>query len=191
MFAVSVQAQDSNKMQYLLNGDIKVSGFGGPIVEFSSLKGELAVSNGGGGAVLLNDKFFVGGYGLGVSNRIQIDLDNLENARLNFGHGGIWMGYIHKSKELIHFGGSLKVGWGNTELRGFSNNSPSNSISSDNVFVLNPQGEIELNITRWFKLNAAVGYRAVTGLNNDYLKSADLSSLNFSLGFLFGWYGRS
>lgn len=184
-------AQDSNKMQYLLNGNVKVSGFGGPTIGFSSIKGELAVSNGGGGAVLLNDRFFFGGYGTGLSNRIQLDLDGADNVNLHFGHGGLWMGYIHKPKDMIHFGGSLKLGWGQVDLNDRRNNPiGSSNLLSDNVFVLLPQGEVEMNITRWLKLNAGLGYRMVTGLNSDYLKAKDLSSVNFSLGFLFGWYGR-
>jgi hypothetical protein len=40
---------DIGRPEYLLNGTVEISAFGGPIVEFSSLNGELAVSNGGGG----------------------------------------------------------------------------------------------------------------------------------------------
>ncbi|MGB0523490.1 MAG: hypothetical protein ACPGJS_11055 [Flammeovirgaceae bacterium] len=191
-FACSIQAQDSEKMQYLLDGNVKVSGFGGPTIDFSSIKGELAVSNGGGGAVLLNNTYFFGGYGTGLSNRIQLDVGSIDNANLRFGHGGLWLGYIHKPEQMIHFGGSLKLGWGHVDLdqRDF-NIIGSPRLLDDNVFVLVPQGEVEVNVTKWFKINAALGYRAVTGLSdNDYLEGSDLSSLNFSLGFLFGWYGR-
>lgn len=193
VMATTTYGQEKSKMQYLLDGDVKVSGFGGPMVEFSTIKGELAVSNGGGGAVLLNNKFFFGAYGSGLSNRIQLD-DRVgrENVNLNFGHGGFWTGYIHKPNDMLHFGGSLRAGWGHVDLNdrdsfGFPSSS---NLLSDNVFVLIPQGEVEVNITRWFKVNAALGYRAVAGLNSEYMKSSELSSLNFSLGFLFGWYGR-
>jgi len=188
MSCLFTQAQNDGGIQYLLSGDVKVSGFGGPIVEFSSIQGELAVSNGGGGAVLLNNRFFAGGYGLGVSNRIQTDADE---TRLRFGHGGLWIGYIHQPQELIHFGGSVKLGWGNVELRRSSSSFLSNRLlADDNVLVLNPQGEVEVNITKWFKVNGAVGYRLVTGLNDEDISNSDVSSVNFSLGFLFGWFGR-
>lgn len=186
----NLMAQDKDKMQYLLNGDVKVSGFGGTMIDFSSIKGELAVSNGGGGAVLLNNTFFFGGYGSGLSNRLQLDIDGHDNANLHFGHGGFWLGYIRKPEEMIHFSGSMKVGWGNVDLKNGSLGVGNNRLVNDNVFVMIPQGEVEVNITKWFKANAAIGYRAVTGLNSDYLRNSDLSSLNFSLGFWFGWYGR-
>ncbi|MCB0587968.1 MAG: hypothetical protein KDD06_21935, partial [Phaeodactylibacter sp.] len=39
--------------------------FGGPIVEISSINGEVGADVGGGGALVLDD-FFIGGYGMGT-----------------------------------------------------------------------------------------------------------------------------
>lgn len=188
-------AQNSPELEYLLNGSVEVSAFGGPLVEFSSLKGELAVSNGGGGAILLNKKFFIGGYGFRLSNDVNITVTDTDQSILNFNHGGLWLGYIHQPTSLIHFGGSLKIGRGTVSLHELPTtippvNFPNFDFNSDNVLVFSPQGEIEMNVTKWFKLNAGIGYRMVTGVNNDYLNKNDLNGINFSLGFLFGWYGR-
>ena len=38
-------------------GNLRISGFGAPIVEFSNVNGQFSVSNGGGGAALFNQVF--------------------------------------------------------------------------------------------------------------------------------------
>jgi len=82
------------------NKELRISGFGGPIVEFSSVINEFAVSNGGGGGIIINN-FFIGGYGIGLSTNHLKDISYVHptsssglpfiysNERINFGHDGL------------------------------------------------------------------------------------------------------
>ena len=70
-------------VEFLLDGRISVSVFGGPIVEFSGINDDLAISSGGGGALLLNKRFFIGGYGLKTRNN-----GSLSNGDVQLNHGG-------------------------------------------------------------------------------------------------------
>ena len=212
VFTNIAMAQDDKPTQYLFgNGKTTVNGFGAPIVQFWSTGGDFAVSSGGGGAVLINQTFFIGGYGMGMAT--EHDVENLKimqtngssisysKLRTNFGHGGLWLGYIHHRKEAIHWGVSAKIGGGAINLMDPDfDDSMRHGIGIDGVFVFIPQLEVEMNIARWFKINIGAGYQMVTGvdktytnINNqvvNYYNSSDYNSPQASISFLFGGFGR-
>lgn len=201
-----LQAQDAQDepFRYLFApGDHNYSGFGGPLVQFGPVEGELGVYSGGGGALLIDQRFFVGGYGMGLASRhihnnVELNGRYYDRLRTSFGHGGFWLGYIYQPSNLVHLGFSTRLGWG--ELALYDDRYDLDTYdyhTRDRVFVLHPQLEAELNITRWFKLNAGVGYQLVTGV--DDFRYSDTQELVFveddysgpqvTLGFLFGGFG--
>jgi hypothetical protein len=213
----SLYSQDKNETQFLLNngsGKVNVSGFGTFNIGFSSFDNDLAVYNGCGGAVLLNQTLYFGIYGMGLSTQHGRDgftmINNsgtpvtYEQVYTQFAHGGFWLGYIHKSSKPVHFGASTKFGWGGASLTNqqFSSgyDEPYNyySIVTDEVFVFTPQIEVEVNLLKWFKMNASAGYQFVTGLDKyyinengnqvDFFNSSDFNQPVFNLSFVFGWF---
>jgi len=215
--STKVLGQDDYAPKYLLQnklGEVHVSGFGSYIIGFSDVDGSFAVYNGGGGAVLLNQTFYFGGYGMGLSTSHKHDpvsilgRDNqvydYDDLYTTFGHGGFWLGYLHNSYKPVHWGVSTKLGWGSVDLnrRQSYPDSPDftyDYFSSDNVFVVNPQFEVEMNMLKWFKINASAGYQFVTGVNQTYtapdgtdrkfFTSSDFSSPMVNLSFVFGGFG--
>lgn len=206
-FFYSAFAQEESQGSYLfdINKGVKVSGFGGPIFEFTSMEGNYAQFIGGGGAVLLNQTLFFGGYGMGLVTDHRRNINEggeyFEDARIEFGHGGFWFGYIHEAPKMIHFGVSSKFGWGGLYLHeNWVNNNydPENmdAIATDLVFVVQPQAEIELNLAKWFKANVGVGYRFVTGINenikdddgNTIFKESDYNKPSVTLTLMFGGF---
>ena len=187
-----VQAQEAR--QFLFGGDhpVDISGFGGPIVEISSLENEVVVSGGGGGALLLDQTFFIGLYGLGTVKSLEQSIPEYQEVDMAFGHGGLWLGYIHRSQRLLHAGLSLKMGGGGAFLASREGNEfifeEENKIDDDGFFVLTPQVEAELNVAPWMKLNASVGYRYVAGVQIQYLDAQDFKSVTGTIGFYFGWF---
>ena len=205
-------AQDNKPTQYLFgnNGKTSVTGFGAPIVQFWSKGGDFAVSSGGGGAVLINQTFFFGGYGMGMAT-----VHNVENLkvfqtngtavsyptlRTNFGHGGLWLGYINNRKAAVHWGVSAKIGGGAINLMDADYDMTDHKgIGIDGVFVFIPQVEMEMNINRWFKINIGAGYQLVSGVDKTYINaskevvkyynSSDYNSPQLSISFLFGGFG--
>lgn len=161
----------------------QVVGFGGPIVEFSGFNGEVIPAVGGGGGIFLDD-FFIGGYGLGGLDFRDPSVD-LDNYRMKLSHGGFWLGYNHNKDKVIHFYGSAKLGWGDIDVKF---NGPG-ARPSDNIFVVQPEAGLEVNLFRWFKLVGTVGYRAVSGVNEiETHSNSDFSGVTGALTFRFGWF---
>ena len=182
LLAVTSFSQD--KEETLFSDINHIGGFGGPMIEISSINGETVADVGGGGALIL-DNFFFGGYGLGTdAPNIQIGLETLD---IDFGHGGLWFGYVTPQNKLIHLYSSFKLGWGEANLK----DGDGDKLFSDNVLVLTPELGIELNITHWFKLGFTGGYRFVDGVNNlpAGLNNDSFSSPFGALTFRFGGFG--
>lgn len=182
------RAQEDDFEHLLKDKKIRFSVFGSPLFEFSSVHGDFGFSTGGGGGILFNQTLFIGGYGLSLAPVIGKDMElngvNYENLEINFGHGGIWAGYINNYSKLVHVGGSARFGWGKIS---FEDNPLSNPYE-DHVLVITPQFEVEVNITRWFKANAGVGYRFVTSVNENVFRAKDFNSPEATVGLIFGWF---
>jgi hypothetical protein len=164
---------EGDSTKYLFSEKTVFTGFGSPFVEFSSVNNQFAVCFGAGGAMMINQTLFLGGYFEGImTNHYRADLKTIvddENPKISFEHGGIWMGYIYKHKNAIHGGLSMKLGWGEIELvDGEGGNPGSDYDYTDRIFNFQPQAELELNLTKWFKVNVGLGYRIVTGINATY-----------------------
>ena len=196
LLSLSSWGQDREYTNLFNYNGIEFSGFGGPSYEISSINGKLAFSDGGGGAVLLNQKYFVGGYRTSLNGSLSVwDKDADDNVDLQFGHGGLWLGYINKHEEMVHLGASLKMGVGkiSTHYRNHHDD-----ISNDFVFVMNPHAECEINVTSWFKMNLSLGYRFVSGVNDDsFIEPSiglrgfgdkDFNSPVVGMSFLFGFF---
>jgi len=185
MFVGHVAAQDNSEPQYLFDiKNIKLSGFGGAITDYSMIGGDFAISSGGGGAFLFNYNYFLGFYGLNVvtdiprenifskyHNPVTNPLPPMYlNLQLSFENSGVWFGYINNYKKLVHWGANIKAGQGLIALYDKKNNNKYDKTAylfKDNVFVTTPEIEIEVNLLRWFKVNVGVGYRFVSGITNE------------------------
>ncbi len=215
-------AQD--EMKYLFSGaenNTSVSGFAAVFNEFSSFDKEFAFSMGGGAALLINQKIFIGGYGMGLTTRHLNDFSwfdsklerNLDYYDLytRFGHGGFWLGYIFKPQKAIHFGANVKLGWGSvsiTDKKYPGTDYKWENYNIDNVFVITPQLDMNLNLLKWMRLNVGVGYRFVTGLNEtyaylpeggsapediiqkEYYDKNALNSITGNITLAFGWFNK-
>lgn len=178
----ALSAQDET--QFLINGPMEVSGFGGPMVELSWVKDRPIYSFGGGGGALFNKRFFLGGYGQGNLVLDPFFTYNNVPVKMEMGHGGLWLGYWLKPESIAHLGVSSRFGWGGIGLL----DAADNLLLSDDVFHLQPQVHGELNVLPFMKLSAAAGYRLSLGLNNDFFNATDLNSPTVWFGIYFGWF---
>ncbi len=171
-----VNAQE-NEIQTLFGGGTRISGMGGPLMSFSSIHGELSHMMGGGGGVILGD-FFFGGYGEGLTNPIIV-----EGNKTELGHGGFWAGYSFMGRNAFHPAVSSQIGWGN--VKQFDDYV---ILSTDNIFVINPAIELEMNFTKFFRMGVGAHYRFVSGVNTTALTDSDFSGPGAFLTFKFGWF---
>ncbi len=208
LYTAFAMGQEQQETRYLFeNKDIRISGFGGPVLSFSEVSGDAALLTGGGGAVLINRTFYIGGFGEGLSSVHTLpvlsvmnstgDVTDYYDLRTNFGYGGLWAGYIFHPEKVIHAVVSSRIGVGSVSLAENDYHIDRyDNIMEDMVFVFTPQVELEVNVFRWLRINAGAGYRFTGGIEKqyrnrqgnlvDYFSGKDFSGPQFSLGLLFG-----
>jgi hypothetical protein len=170
----------------LIGGEIESGGFGGPVVKFGSINGESGIFVGGRGGWIINHTFILGGGGYGLTNNVKAKVLGPYGERyLNFGYGGLELEYIAQSDRLIHFSvmtliGAGGLGWRDESFRGGMNS------DSDAFFVLEPAAQVNLNVTKYFRLSAGVSYRYVSGVDSPAASDTDLSGPSGVLTFRFG-----
>lgn len=161
-----------------------ISGFGGVLFSFMPIDGDLSTLTGGGGAVLFDNTFFIGGYGLGLTGNHEFNSGGTDFTS-SFGHGGFWLGYVIKPDNLLHFGVDTKLGWGSITTK---NRMTNESAGDDDVFIFNPQFFGEANIAYWLKVNASVGLQKTIGVDNQYFDAGDFDGPTFGISLIFGWF---
>lgn len=186
LMTCALMAQEKEYRTIFDNQQLRISGMGGPFMQFTSVAGEFGHMMGGGGAVLLND-FYFGGYGLGLTNAIPDYVNDNSNDRLTLGHGGFWIGYSLFGDKPIHLSISSLIGWGEFGIMQYDGYYP---FVRDKIFVLSPTVEVELNLTRYFRLGAGATYNIYSMVDENLhgYRSSDLSSPGGFLSFKFGWF---
>jgi hypothetical protein len=180
VLCLNLAAQDEDEIQTLFGQGTKITGFGGPFMNFTLINGEFGHMMGGGGGVIMNG-FFFGGYGAGLTNYVVDDA----GFEIEFGHGGFWTGLTIMGSKPIHPAISTQIGWGDISLK---DTDGYYIESNDNVFVLNPTLELEMNFTQFFRLSIGANYRLVAGVDASELSSQAMSGPGVFLGFKFGWF---
>ena len=192
IIVLGAEAQDDD-YKTLFGNDFNVSGFGGPCMTFSKFSGEFGHMMGGEGGILLNKVFFLGGFGYGLTNNIEPNLNDavliqqiggqfLQGTSIDFGFGGIYTGIIIKGNKAIHPVVNCQLGWGSVSLIN------DYTQIDDPVFVINPVIELEANITRFFRMSIGGSYRIVQDVDFGEYKNSDFSGAGVFLGFKFGWF---
>jgi hypothetical protein len=176
----------------LLGEGLQSGGYGGPGLRIGTLNGDLAVQAGGQGGWVIGKTFVIGGAGYGFATDHEL-IVNTTTYAMDFGYGGLLLEYLHKSDEVFHGYLALIIGGGGVSLRDTSQPSGSDDVDDDNVLVLEPALNVEINLTKTMRIGLGAGYRVVSGLKatweTDYgLTAADLSGPFASLTFRFGKY---
>lgn len=183
-FQLNAQSWNNGRDQTLFSRDHRAGFFVSPIIEYSNLDGEWNTSVGGGMAFVAGD-FFIGGYGLGMADFDQV-ADTGEFNELEMGHGGFWFGYVTPQHYALHGFASVKAGWGGLNFE-FDDGD-----YDDAFFALTPEAGIEVNVFRWFRVGATVGYRFMNGLDETpQFQKDELEGMVGTLTFRIGGFGRN
>ena len=114
----------------------------------------------------------------------------ISDVKIEFGYGGLVLEYIGKPDNLIHYSISAMIGAGEVSYSLFNYemfySGNYEDKQSSTVFVFEPEVNVELNVTTFFRLNAGISYRLVTGTDLAGLKNNDLSGPAVNLIFKFG-----
>ncbi|MCK4252377.1 hypothetical protein KAX97_13090 [candidate division WOR-3 bacterium] len=167
----------------LISRKTTIGGFGGPVVKLSEMNDEFAVLVGGCGGLIINHAFIFGGGGYGLVNDIAVGGAPYPEYRfLNLGYGGLLLGYVNRSRRLVHLSIHSLIGGGGLCYRtGFYDN-----WYSDAIFVIEPGIDLMMNITRHFRIGFGGSYRFINGVDLDGLSNDDVSGPSACLTFKFG-----
>lgn len=186
---LSAKSQEDDGYQTIFgNGDLKISGFGGPCMNFTQIGNDFAHMMGGGGGIIINN-FFLGAYGMGKTNDLVYKNDVTRENVMDFGHGGFWVGYTFFYNKAIHPVIHTQIGWGGItkRLKDDWNIDPTLENEVDQVFVISPTAELEMNFSRFFKLGAGFNYTFVYNTDGPYTFS-DFAKPGVFVSFKFGWF---
>jgi hypothetical protein len=175
-------------------------GYGGLDVAYTRLAGKDAALFCGGGALLADHRFSLGLVGCGNATRISGqsygDVVHESDDRLEFGYGGLVLGYQFFSRSVYNLALTTMVGAGATAIVNRSDrwNNDYNWRDHDDVkthdavFVAEPRLTGYVNLTRWARMGAFAGYRFVGGVQMTNLSSSDLSGPVIGGTLQFGWF---
>jgi hypothetical protein len=172
----------------LISGDIESGGYGGPVLQVTQINKQTAVLVGGVGGWIINHTIVLGGGGYGLVTDVTAKyLDPFYGSQyLSVGYGGLYLEYIASSDEIIHLTFGTLVGAGNVS---YKNQEMFNmGRAMDQFFVLEPNVQVNLNVTEFFRISAGANYRWVTGVRNDITSDADLSGPSGMLMLRFGMF---
>ena len=181
--------------QTLITGKVEHGGFGGPVVNISQVREEMAVFVGGRGGWIINHMFSIGGGGYGMVTEVnapeEADKHYGRELNINFGYGGFVSEFIVNSDNLIHYTLSALIGAGGVtyteDIEGEGQEEKAFD-KSDAVFVFEPAIHGELNVTEWFRINAGISYRVISGLDLYELNKSDLGGPAIQITFKFGTF---
>jgi len=188
MITVIATAQEET----LIKGDGEKGGFGGPVVKYTTVYDQGALLVGGRGGWILNHSLVLGGGGYGVVNEIDAAAGVLPGEGpldIEFGYGGFEVEYILNPMSLTHYSLYALFGVGDIHyVRDIGSSFESNQTTgeSDFVFVVEPAINAELNVIKWFRVDAGVSYRLVMDVSQVGLDGSDFSGITAILTFKFG-----
>jgi hypothetical protein len=173
----------------LISGEIESGGYGGLEVKFASINGEWEVLVGGRGGWIINHEFVIGAAGYGVATEFEtgnrvvfpVTINNV----IDMGYGGVLLGYISRSHRLVHVTLDVLIGGGGLSQR--------DDVyydyyydDTDAFFIIEPNVNFELNVSRKIRFAFGGGYRITSGVEYFNLDDDDISGTSINLMMKFG-----
>ncbi len=178
----------------LLGDGAKVRGFGSLDMRMTEMKDDLGLLMGAHGGIILNNHFVIGLGGYGLTSNFKIEnAETPDDLYLYGGYGGLILGGIFSPKQVVHIYTPILIGAGGMEVtdRNYFNNfnrpAPIGTFSETSAFfVVEPGLEVEVNITRFFKIGLGASYRFIRESDLTMVTNKDLSGFSGGLSLKFG-----
>ncbi len=157
-------------------------GFGGVGVMYTRIAQQDAAAVCGEGAFVFDHALTIGGGGCGIASEVDGDEfgpDTLVGDRVEFGYGGLIVRYHFFSKAVANLSLGTLIGAGGAAISNMrlADGGEHERVHAQGVFVVEPQLGAHLNLTRWLRFGATVGYRAVAGVVIENMSNSDLSGI--------------
>ncbi|MEZ5145627.1 MAG: hypothetical protein R2759_00690 [Bacteroidales bacterium] len=208
-FSLFAHAQEGDdEFKTIFSSDYSSGGYGAPELKLGNVNNNMSLLMGGRGGWIIGHRFVVGGagYGLTTNNNFYYSeplldangnmVDSTRNLRLDMGYGGLLLEFIAMPKKAVHLSFPIIIGAGGTSVGAEIAQDPNqidltefntyDFVESSAFFVVEPGVSLELNMTRFFRLDFGATYRFISGTDLVHVRNNDLSDLTFSLALKFG-----
>jgi hypothetical protein len=189
---------DKEKETIFTETSFKFSGsYIAPEFKYSNLNDDVCLFIGGRMGISFNDKFLLGlaFYGLIHSDDLMAERPSeysgfnptQELASLKFIYGGLALEYSFFNNKLVHFNIPVILGPGKVSIKG-EDDIFFERIEKSTIFVLEPGLAVEVNLSKWLRIELGASYRYVTGVSLNTLGDKDLSNLSYNLILKFDFF---
>lgn len=153
-----------------------------PGIQFIPIQNQVAGMIGLSSGVYLNQSFYIGLSGYA----------NLTHSKVNTGIFGVEIEHTFNPEKLVHFGYNIFAGLGTVKDYYSKTNLLDNflNIFGTNYFFVQPSFILEINFTPATRITFGIGYRMVSGLNENSneisltkLKNKELNNLNLFINY--------
>ncbi len=190
IFLLGITSAFSQEAETLITGDVEHGGFGGLVIKFTEINNEFGVLVGGRAGWIINHTFSLGGGGYGLTNEIYTNEYYSQRGRpfIQMGYGGLEMEYINKSQNLIHFSVLILIGGGGVDYYYGDKDDweRDNNKDGDSFFVFEPEADVTMNVTNFFRIAAGLSYRFISGVETLGLNDDDFRGVSVGLTLKFG-----
>lgn len=157
-------------------------GFGGPIITIGQIGNDATLTIGGGGGVILNSRFMIGGFGEGTATAPKPNDKILDKHYFETSSGGFWLGYTQPISGKHHISVSALAGFGRAYLLRNSHES-----YYDDIAYIRPILEYEYRFNRIVGITVGVAWPIYADFELPYYEPKDLSNPSASITLKFGW----
>jgi len=193
------QQSEDNQLRYddgevrTLLGDVKsYGGYLGLTTGYTQIDGEVGFVTGGRLGMILNHSFTMGFAGYGFFNDYKWDNTLQSNVNLQGGYGGICIEPIVMPNFPIHLSFPIVMGVGGVEYvsdRFYYYDEWNGYVEDVDTYVLVEPGiELDLNITKFFRVSAGATYRYTSKIKLADFNSDVLHGISAELTLKFGWF---
>ena len=185
--------KDTRKVQTLIDTDnLSVGGFGALVIKGTKVHNQNSLLVGAKGGIVINHSFSIGIAGYGLPSQVD-GLGSYSKYNLGFGYGGLYMEYEALAESAMHISLGVTGGAGGVSLFEKCNfvydetcADKMKSIEEDAFYFVEPEANLVINVTRWFKMGFGASYRVVRGVNMKGTNNDALSGLAGQVSLRFG-----
>ncbi|MBA4321300.1 MAG: hypothetical protein C0408_00635 [Odoribacter sp.] len=173
LFAITIRAQDP-EFEYYKNKEIRTllgrnragGGYGSFTMGYSIIDNKNAVLMGGRFSWIASHSIGVGIGGTGFMNEFHYEPSIGRQVFLAGGYGGIYIEPILLPRSPVHLSFPVLFGAGGISYISTDPDFHNHFVEDSEVFLLiEPSAELELNLTRFFRLAFGASYRYPTAFN--------------------------
>lgn len=174
-------------------GKTTIGAYGVPAAKFTPIDGKFGLLTGAYGGVLLNGKIMLGAGAYSLVNNVEMPVVNTGGYKeyVNLWYTGFVAEYIHNSDKLVHWTAGTLLGGGGVGRRekwgrDYDWEDHDNVSDASGFFVAEPFANIEVNITKFLRLDIGASYRYIAGSNTIGITDSKLSGPSVHVGLKAG-----